>query len=61
MARSRAAVRGRGFATPDDVAALAGTVLPHRIAPKGRFASDSDAYDAAASIVAEIVARTPVG
>ncbi|MBO1902620.1 MoxR family ATPase [Leucobacter weissii] len=60
MARARAAVRGRDFVSPDDVAALAGTVLPHRLAPNGRFASDGDAHAAATSIVAEIVARTAV-
>lgn len=61
MASARAAVRGRPFVSPDDVAALAGTVLPHRLAPKGRFASVSDSYLAASDLVAEIVARTPVG
>jgi len=61
MARSRAAIRGRGFVTPDDVAALAGTVLPHRLAPTGHFASVGEAYRTASNVVAEVVARTPVG
>ncbi len=61
MARARAAVRGRGFVSPDDVAAVAGTVLPHRLAARGRFGSVGDAHAAATRIVAEIVARTPVG
>ncbi|SNU01371.1 MoxR-like ATPase [Ruaniaceae bacterium KH17] len=60
MARSRAAVGGRGYVSPDDVAALAGRVLPHRLAPRGRFGSVSDSLAAATEIVAEIVARTPV-
>ncbi len=61
MARSRAAIRGRGFVTPDDVASLAGAVLPHRLAPLGHFATMREAYLAASSAVAEVVARTPVG
>ncbi len=60
MARARAAVRGRSFVSPDDVAALAGIVLPHRLAPRGRFGSSAESLSAAAGIVAEIVARTPV-
>lgn len=60
VARSRAAIFGRSFVTPDDVAALAGRVLPHRLAPRGRFASVSDALAAATEIVSDIVARTPV-
>ena len=54
MARARAAVRGRAFVTPDDVASLAGTVLPHRLEPKGRFATVGEAYRAATEIVAEM-------
>ncbi len=60
MARARAAVHGRPFVSPDDVAALAGTVLPHRLLPQGRFASETEAFRTAAALVAEIVARTPV-
>lgn len=60
MARARAAIRGRGFVTPDDVAVLAGTVLPHRLDPKGHFATVGESYLAATSVVAEVVARTPV-
>lgn len=60
MARARAAIRGRPFVSPDDAAALAGTVLSHRLIPKGRFASVDEAYAAATSIIAEIVARVPV-
>lgn len=61
MARARAAVRGRSFVSPDDVAALAETVLPHRLATRGHFASVSESYAAATGIVAEVVARAPLG
>ena len=61
MARARAALHGRAFVSPDDVASLAGIVLPHRLAPRGRFASAADALAAAGEVVADIVARTPVG
>ena len=60
MARSRAAVYGRDFVSPDDVGALAGRVLPHRLAPSGHFATAGNALSAASEIVHEIVARTPV-
>jgi MoxR-like ATPase len=33
--RARALMAGRGFATPDDVQALAGVALAHRLAPTG--------------------------
>ncbi len=59
MARSRAAIRGRNFVTPDDAATMAAIVLPHRLAPKGRFGSVGESYRAATEIVSEIVARTP--
>ncbi|GAA2181200.1 MoxR family ATPase [Leucobacter tardus] len=60
MARARAAIRGRDFVSPDDVAALAGIVLPHRLVPRGRFESVAASMDAASQFVAEIIARTPV-
>lgn len=60
MARARAAVFGRDYVTPDDVAGLANRVLPHRLAPKGHFASIGDALAAAVAIVDEIVSRTSV-
>ena len=60
MARARAAMRGRAFVSPDDIASLAGTVLPHRLEARGRFATVGEAHRAASSVVAEIVARTPV-
>lgn len=61
MARARAATRGRDFVTPDDVASLAGTVLPHRLALAGQAVTVGAAHSVAAQVVAEIVARTPVG
>lgn len=61
MARARAAVHGRDYVSPDDVAMLASTVLPHRIDPKGHFASVTDAYRAAAVIVEDVVANTRLG
>ncbi len=60
MARARAAMNGQPFVSPDDVAALADIVLPHRLIVRGRFASMSDALQRSAEIVTEIVARTPV-
>lgn len=58
MARARAGTRGRAFVSPDDVAALAGIVLPHRLMARGRFSSMSEAIAASSDIVSEIVART---
>ena len=60
MGRARAAVLGRDFVSPDDVAALATTVLSHRLVPRGRFARADEAARAATEIVEEIVARTPL-
>lgn len=60
MAQSRAAVRGRDFVSPDDVAAIAGAVLPHRLTLSGRFATADDANSATAGVVADIVAGTRI-
>ncbi|WRS30434.1 MoxR family ATPase [Actinomycetaceae bacterium MB13-C1-2] len=60
MAQSRAATRGRDFVSPDDIASLAEIVLPHRLSLSGRFASVTEAHQAATVVVAEIVSRTPV-
>ncbi|MEJ6489026.1 MoxR family ATPase [Leucobacter sp. USCH14] len=60
MSRARAAVLGRDFVSPDDVARLATTVLSHRLVPHGRFARADEAARAATGIVEEIVARTPL-
>lgn len=61
MARARAAMSGRAFVSPDDVAILAAIVLPHRLEPKGHFATMGDAYAAATNVVTDIVARTRIG
>lgn len=61
MARARAAMRGRDFVSPDDVAALASDVLVHRVVPIGRFATNDQADAASEAVIAEIVAATPVG
>lgn len=59
MAKARAAINGRAFVTPDDVATLATTVLAHRLGPQGRFANTQEGQAAASHIITEIVARTP--
>lgn len=60
IARARAGTRGRAFVSPDDVAALAGLVLPHRLVVRGRFSSVAETITASSDIVADIVARTPL-
>ncbi|MBK0420247.1 AAA family ATPase [Leucobacter sp. CSA1] len=60
MARARAAMAGRAYVSPDDVAALATIVLSHRLVARDLHASAVDALAAAARAVDEIVARTPV-
>ncbi|MGJ0184401.1 AAA family ATPase [Corynebacterium glyciniphilum] len=56
MSKARAAMRGRSYVIPDDAAALAGMVLPHRLALNGRFSTLDDAHATAARLVAGIVA-----
>jgi MoxR-like ATPase len=60
MARARAAMSGRAYASPDDVAAMAGIVLSHRIVTGDMHASAADALATAEQIVRGVVARTPV-
>ncbi len=57
VAKARALVRGRDFVQPDDVKAIAATVLAHRLilAPEARSAG-TDAED----LVRDVVERTPV-
>lgn len=57
-ARARAAVQGRPYVIPDDVAALASTVLPHRLTLAGRYRTVEDAYATAVQLVSGIVAAT---
>ena len=58
--RARAAANGRSYCTPDDVKAMAASVLVHRIIPSsgGRGSDDADA--AAGEIVQEILGSVPV-
>ncbi|MBD0338871.1 MAG: MoxR family ATPase [Thermoleophilia bacterium] len=57
VAKARALARGREYLLPDDVKAIVGHVLPHRLilAPEARSAGLS-----AEDIVAEVVEKTPV-
>ena len=56
-AQARAAMDGRAYALPDDVQALALLALPHRCIVRPESALRGRA---AADIVAEIVAKTPL-
>ena len=58
--KARAAASGRSYCTPDDVKAMALSVLSHRIRPSsgGRGSDDADA--AAGEIVWEILGSVPV-
>lgn len=58
-ARARAALEGRNFVIPDDVAALAAVVLAHRLVPIAHGLGSS-ADDAVRDIVLRIVADTAV-
>lgn len=60
MARARAAMNGRAYVLPDDIAQLAGPVLAHRLVLHGRFSSMREEYRGAAEIVRELVAGTPL-
>ncbi|MDU0347436.1 AAA family ATPase [Actinomyces sp. MRS3W] len=60
VARARAAMAGRGFVSPDDVARAADDVLAHRLVPAGRHPSASAALNAASAALSRILARTPV-
>ena len=55
--RARAAASGRSYCTPDDVKAMAMSVLTHRIIPTG---GSGDAGTAAGEIVREILGSVPV-
>jgi MoxR-like ATPases len=60
MARSRAAMQGRTFVSPDDVARLAGIVLPHRLLPRGHHATATESLGTSTRIVSEIVSSLRV-
>ena len=57
VARARAATRNRSYVTPDDIKALAGPVLAHRLllSPAARAARAD-----AASVIAEVLDRLPI-
>ena len=61
-AEARAALDGRDFVLPDDINALAVTVLGHRLIPSGRVGVTVGGYsgETIAEIVSRIVAETPV-
>ncbi len=58
VSRARAAASGRSYCTPDDVKAMAPSVLTHRIIPSSGGSGDAGA--AAAEIVREILGSVPV-
>jgi MoxR-like ATPase len=60
--RARAAANGRSYCTPDDVKAMALSVLSHRIIPSSgaRVSGEADAATAAEGIVREILGSVPV-
>lgn len=57
--RARALVAGRAHAEPDDVRALAGPVLAHRVRPVGQ-GEGAHARDEAARIVSRLLDEVPV-
>ncbi|WP_303324433.1 AAA family ATPase [Actinomyces radicidentis] len=59
LARAVAAMDGRAFVGPDDVARCAARVLTHRVLPAGRWASAA-AHEAAAAALERVVATTRV-
>lgn len=60
LARARAAMQGRDFVSPDDVARAAHGALAHRLIPSGRFASAAQAHAAAGEALTRIISRTRV-
>ena len=59
-ARARAAMDGRGFVSPDDVARAAPAVLTHRLIPVERHVSPARTHEAAAQALARVVSATAV-
>lgn len=60
LARAVAAMDGRAFVGPDDVARCVPPVLTHRVLPAGRWASAAAAHEAAAVALERVVATTRV-
>jgi MoxR-like ATPase len=61
--KARAALEGREFVLPDDVNALADSVLSHRVVPVARNATGSALFGGASDVIARIVGTTvvPIG
>ena len=60
MARAGAAMAGREYVSPDDVALAAPGVLTHRLVPAGRQASAAEAAAVAARVLADRIASVAV-
>ncbi len=62
-AKARAALEGREFVLPDDVNALADSVLSHRVVPVARGVATGTLFRGASEIVARVVqaASVPLG
>ena len=60
MARARAAMAGRAYVSPDDVARAAPRVLTQRLEPAGRQATDASASLMAARALARHIKSIPV-
>jgi MoxR-like ATPase len=59
--RARAAANGRSYCAPDDVKAMAGSVLSHRIIPSARGSEDGlGVVDTTDGIVQDILRSVPV-
>jgi len=58
--QAHALVEQREFVTPDDVKAMAGPLLAHRIIVKSRDGNPSAAARARSAAVAEVLKQTPV-
>ncbi|HEV7813022.1 MAG TPA: MoxR family ATPase, partial [Leifsonia sp.] len=61
-AKARAALDGREFVLPDDIDALAVSVLAHRLIPSSRLSGGADGVHSGslADVVLRILAATPV-
>jgi MoxR-like ATPase len=59
-ARAAALVDGRTYLVPDDITRLAPVCLAHRVLPHGLAAASAEAHEEAATVIADILARTPV-
>jgi MoxR-like ATPase len=55
-AQARALIKGREFVVPDDIKALAGPVIAHRVVPRPELRMERSS---SAGVVADILTRTP--